>query len=377
MILNQAIISRASDIHIEPTENDSLIRLRVDGELFEMKKLPKKLHLSLVSRIKVIGKMDIAESRIPQDGQADITMDDKAIQLRISSLPTMYGENIVIRILNKSSVVLGLEQLGFVDKDLQTFSDISTSPYGMILVTGPTGSGKTTTLYAALNQINTVAKNIITLEDPVEYQLNLIRQVQVNPKAGLTFANGLRSILRQDPDIILVGEIRDLETAELAVRSALTGHLVLSTLHTNDAPSTLIRLIDMGVEPFLVSSSLIAIMAQRLVRKICHKCKIKYKPPKEALIALNLDENDDYYKGKGCKQCNHKGYQGRIGIFELLLLNEEIKQAMVKRISATELRQLAINSGMVSLKEDGIRKIKSGQTTPEEVLKATEFFATV
>jgi type IV pilus assembly protein PilB len=373
LIIGQALLKRASDIHIEPLPNESLVRLRVDGELFEMKRMPKRLHGALVSRIKVIAGMDIAETRIPQDGHIKITIDRKEVELRVSSLPMIYGENLVLRLLPKGDIIFGMQDLGFSDSDMLRFNKLIYNPYGMFLVTGPTGSGKTTTLYAALNEVNQTTRNIITLEDPVEHQIPLIRQVQINPKAGLTFSTGLRSILRQDPDVIMVGEIRDLETAELAIRSALTGHLLLSTIHTNDAPSTLIRLTDMGIEPFLVSSAIIGVLAQRLVRKNCPKCSIEYKPTQEELVLLNLDPNHKYVKGRGCKTCSQSGFLGRIGIFELLVLDETIKNILLKNASANEMRKLAIEAGFKTMKEDGIEKINDGLTTPAELLKVIQF----
>ncbi|MFC1617177.1 GspE/PulE family protein [Candidatus Margulisiibacteriota bacterium] len=372
LIINQAFLKHASDIHIEPAENDVLIRLRVDGELYELKKLEKQLLSPIVSRIKVIAGMDIAETRIPQDGYIKMNIDNKVLELRVSSLPMIHGENIVIRLLSKGDIEFGLDQLGFRGKDAEQFGRLVTSPFGMILVTGPTGSGKTTTLYAALTAINKSTKNIITLEDPVEHQLPLIRQVQVNPKAGLEFSTGLRSVLRQDPDIIMVGEIRDLETVELAIRSALTGHLVLSTLHTNDAPSALIRLSDMGVEPFLISSAVIGILAQRLVRKICSKCKAPYAPSKNEIEFLELDSSKELFKGRGCKTCGQSGYRGRIGVFELMTMSDDIKSLLTKNKSITEIRNLAISEGMISIKEDALSKIYNGLTTPEEVIKVVK-----
>ncbi|MCP4050209.1 MAG: type II/IV secretion system protein [bacterium] len=373
LIVNQALLKRASDIHIVPIEEELLVRLRVDGEMTEMKRMPKNLLYPIISRIKVMGGMDIAETRLPQDGHIKTKVEGKVIELRVSSLPTISGENVVMRILKKGDILFGLEQLGFAGKSLKSFKEIISVPYGMILVTGPTGSGKTTTLYAALNELNQETSNIITLEDPVEHELEMVRQVQVNPRAGLTFASGLRSILRQDPDIIMVGEIRDLETIELAIRSALTGHLVFSTLHTNDAPSSLIRMVDMGVEPFLVSSAVLCILAQRLVKKICQRCKKDYKPTEDEIRLLGLDPDKEYFKGKGCKNCRQTGYSGRIGIFELFILDEDVKLMLQKRPSSAELREMILNKGMKGLREDGIEKIEAGITTPEEVMKAVQF----
>jgi type II secretory ATPase GspE/PulE/Tfp pilus assembly ATPase PilB-like protein len=319
-----------------------------------------------------MAKMDISETRRPQDGRIQIKMENKNLDLRVSSFPTVHGENIVLRILDKSSLLLGLADLGFSKDNLDDFNKVIKSPNGIVLVTGPTGSGKTSTLYGALLTINSVEKNIITLEDPVEYEIPLIRQTQINPKAGLTFADGLRSILRQDPNIVMVGEIRDKETAEISIQASLTGHLVLSTLHTNDASSALTRLIDMGVEPFLISSSVIAILAQRLVRVICQKCKEKYEPPVDVLKQLNLGERVELYRGKGCLKCKDTGFSGRIGIFELLLVKDEIKNMIAARMPANEIKKKAISLGMRTLYEDGIEKIKNGITTIDEVLRVTE-----
>lgn len=372
MFIMQAVKDRASDIHVEPEEDKVRIRYRIDGILHEIKDLPKHLQSALASRIKVMAQMDIAETRNPQDGRIQLKMENKNIDLRVSTFPTVHGENIVLRILDKSSVILGLAELGFSDKDLKDFDKVIHHPNGIILVTGPTGSGKTTTLYAALSTINTMEKNIITIEDPVEYELPLIRQTQVNPKAGLTFASGLRSILRQDPDIVMVGEIRDRETADIAIRASLTGHLVFSTLHTNDAASALTRLLDMGVEPFLVSSSVIAILAQRLVRVICPKCKEKYSPSQEIINNLNLTKKVEFYHGKGCMRCKETGFIGRIGIFELLLMNDTIKNMITAKKSANEIKKAALDSGMRVLLDDGLDKVQKGITTVEEVLKVTE-----
>jgi len=310
LIIMQAIKDKASDIHIEPAEESVFIRYRVDGIMHESQEIPKHLQSALISRIKVMAKMDIAETRNPQDGRIQLKMENRNLDLRVSTFPTIHGENIVMRILDKAAVLLGLADLGFCEKDLKDFEKLVRHPNGIILVTGPTGSGKTTTLYAALSTINTVEKNIITIEDPVEYEIPLIRQTQINPKAGLTFANGLRSILRQDPDIIMVGEIRDKETADIAIQASLTGHLVFSTLHTNDAPGALARLLDMGIEPFLIVSSIIGILAQRLVRLICPKCKEKYSPSQEILADLRLASGQELYRGKGCMQCHNTGFSG-------------------------------------------------------------------
>jgi len=372
LIIMQAVKDRASDIHIEPEEDKVRIRYRIDGILYEVQNIPKHLQSALASRVKVMAEMDIAEMRKPQDGRIQLKMESKNLDLRVSSFPTIQGENLVLRILDKSSVLLGLAELGFSNKDLKNFDKVIRQPNGIILVTGPTGSGKTTTLYAALSTINSMEKNIITIEDPVEYEIPLIRQTQVNPKAGLTFANGLRSILRQDPDIVMVGEIRDKETAEIAIRASLTGHLVFSTLHTNDAASALTRLLNMGIEPFLVSSSVVAILAQRLVRVICPKCKEKYIPSKEVLKDLKLTQKAEFYRGKGCMKCKNTGFVGRIGIYELLVINEEIKNMVTAKKSANDIKKMAISLGMSTLFDDGLEKLKNGATTVEEVLRVVE-----
>jgi len=372
LIIVQAVKDKASDIHIEPGEENLLIRYRIDGVLHEVQKIPKHLQSAIASRVKVMAMMDIAETRIPQDGRIQLKIENKSLDLRVSSFPTVSGENIVMRLLDKTSVLLGLAELGFSDIDLKGFDALIRRPNGIILVTGPTGSGKTSTLYAALSSINSMEKNIITIEDPVEYEIPLIRQTQVNPKAGLTFANGLRSILRQDPDIVMVGEIRDKETAEIAIQASLTGHLVFSTLHTNDASGALTRLIDMGIEPFLISSSVIGILAQRLVRVICPKCKEKYTPSGQELKNLKLSQKTSFYRGKGCMKCKDTGFTGRIGIFELLLISEEIKNMVTAKSSANEIRKKAVSSGMRILFDDGLEKIKNGVTTVGEVLRVTE-----
>ena len=374
IMIMQAVKDRASDIHVEPEEDILRIRYRIDGILYEVNSLPKKLHSAVVSRIKVLANMNIAESRKPQDGRARLKLENKDLEIRFSTFPTVNGENVVMRLLDKSSVLLGLKELGFSQKTLEAFDRLIYRPNGIILVTGPTGCGKTTTLYSALSTINTMEKNIITIEDPVEYQLPLIRQTQVNPKAGITFANGLRNILRQDPDIIMVGEIRDKETADIAIQAALTGHLVFSTLHTNDAASALTRLTDMGVEPFLVSSSVIGIVAQRLTRIICYKCKERYSPKDTVLadLGMGMDQEIEFYRGKGCNECKDTGFLGRIGIFELLIINEEIRKMVNEKNPAGQINKKAIELGMQSLKEDGFSKIKKGLTTPDEVLRVIQ-----
>jgi len=373
LLVIQAIRERASDIHIEPDEKKVGVRLRIDGVLREISPFPKNHQGAVISRIKILAKMDIAEKRRPQDGRIQVRIENKDVDLRVSTYPSLFGENVVIRILDKTGLLLGLTQLGFVGDELKRFEKAIRKPYGIMLVTGPTGSGKTTTLYAALNTINSAEKNIITIEDPIEYQIPLIRQSQVNPKAGLTFATGLRSILRQDPDIIMVGEIRDVETAEIAIHSALTGHLVFSTLHTNDASGALTRLEDMGVESFLITSSVVAILAQRLVRVLCEKCKESYKPSSEILADLHIPHHDKltFWKSKGCKYCENIGYKGRTGIFELLIVSEEVKKLVLKKASSGEIKELARREGMRTLWEDGIAKAKDGITSLEEVIKVT------
>lgn len=375
LVIMQAIRDKASDIHVEPEEDSLKIRFRIDGILHDVTTIPKTLQAAVLSRMKIMSDLNIATKRVPQDGRFRIKVETAQIDLRVSSLPTIFGENIVMRLLDTTSILIGLSQLGFDEQNLEQFKSLIVKPHGIILVTGPTGSGKTTTLYSALNTINTPDKNIITVEDPVEYQLRGVRQSQINPKAGLTFSNGLRSILRQDPDVIMVGEIRDLETAEISVQAALTGHLVFSTLHTNDAPSSLTRLIDMGVEPFLISSSVIGIIAQRLVRTICNACKESYVPSKEVLseIGIKLPEtNLKFYRGKGCKACKNTGYKGRIGIFEQLLLNEKVRDLVLAKTSSTQIKRIAQEAGMRTLREDGIAKVLSGITTIDEVIRVTQ-----
>lgn len=374
MIIMQAVKDKASDIHIEPDEDILRVRYRVDGILHEGPKPPKDLEAAIISRVKVLASMDIAERRKPQDGRIMLKMQGKEIDLRVSSFPTVYGENIVIRLLDKSSVMLGIAELGMDKETLRSFDTIIRKPFGIILVTGPTGSGKTTTLYASISTINSQEKNVITIEDPVEYQIPMIRQTQINPKAGLTFASGLRSMLRQDPDIIMVGEIRDPETAEIATQAALTGHLVFSTLHTNDSAGAVTRLVDMGIEPFLVSDSVIAVLAQRLVRVICPKCKEKIIPTDEMLKDLKLERSDNIsiYHGKGCLKCKDTGYLGRAGLYELLIINDEIKKLIIEKASADKIKAKAIETGMKTLYDDGIDKALKGITSVEEVLRVAK-----
>lgn len=373
LIIMKAVKERASDIHIEPEEDLLQIRTRVDGMLHGLESPPRHLQSAIISRIKIMANLNIAERRVPQDGRFSIKMEGKDIDVRVSCVPTIYGETIVLRLLDKSSVLLGLEELGFSKDVLKAYAKLIVRPHGIILVTGPTGSGKTTTLYASLNKINTPEKNIITIENPVEYKLAGINQIQVEEKVGLNFASGLRSILRQDPNIIMVGEIRDFETAEIAIQAALTGHLVFSTLHTNDAPSAITRLIDMGVEPFLVSSSVIGILAQRLVRRICDNCKERYVPTKEALkdIGMVREEKIDFYAGKGCQKCMNTGYKGRVSVYELMMPDDKIRNAIISKAQAEEIRKLSISAGMVALMQDGLEKVRAGTTTLEEVLRVT------
>jgi len=374
LILQQAIQENASDIHIEPDEINLGVRYRIDGMLYEMKSLPKTIQAPLLSRLKVMAQMDIAESRIPQDGRTQMRIENRDVELRVSTFPTLYGENVVIRILDQSKTILSLSDLGFSDELLKKYKKALAIPYGIILVTGPTGSGKTTTLYASLNEVNSIEKNIITIEDPIEYRIKLVRQAQINPRAGLTFASGLRSILRQDPDVIMVGEMRDVETCEIAYQAALTGHQVFSTLHTNDAAGALSRLLHLGIEPFLIASSTVAVLAQRLVRTICPNCKISYKPSASELTAYRLDPATTtlLYRGKGCKLCRNSGYRGRTGIYELLMIDPAIQQLILKNASSHEICEAArAGQGMTFLREEGIAKALQGITTLEEVGRLT------
>ncbi len=370
-VIQHAMKVKASDIHIEPLENTLRIRFRIDGELQEIMRSSKATHPAVVTRIKIMGRMDIAEKRIPQDGRMEMTVDGKDIDLRLSVLPTVYGEKVVLRLLGRSDMMLTKSQLGFSNVNISLFDKIIKSPNGIILVTGPTGSGKTTTLYAVLRELNKISSNIITVEDPVEYRLEGINQVQVNNKAGLTFANGLRSILRQDPDIIMIGEIRDPETAQIAVRAAITGHLVLSTVHTNDSASTISRLIDMGIEPYLVSSSLVGIIAQRLVRKICGHCKKSYKPDFSEMSLLKLRESQPLFKGSGCSACGNTGYRGRTAIHEIMLVGKDIRELIDRRGTIDQIRLMASKNGTVSLRESCIKLVLEGKTTVEELLRIT------
>ncbi len=370
-IIQHAMRLRASDIHIEPFEDTQRIRLRIDGELQEFMRTSKAAHAAVVTRIKILGKMDIAEKRLPQDGRVEMTVDGKDIDLRISILPTVYGEKVVIRLLGRSDLLLTKAQLGFTPENAEMFEKIIKSPNGIILVAGPTGSGKTTTLYAVLREMNKISKNVITVEDPVEYRLEGINQVQVNVKAGLTFASGLRSILRQDPDIIMVGEIRDVETAQIAVRAAITGHIVLSTIHTNDSASTVSRLIDMGIEPYLVSSSVVGIVSQRLVRKNCTYCRKAYKPDHSEMMLLKIREQLPIYKGVGCSACNNTGYRGRTSIHEIMLVNSQMRELIDKKASIDHLRSASLKHGTTTLRDNCIKLVLDGTTSMEELLKVT------
>lgn len=370
-ILQHALKSGASDIHIEPTVSTLRVRFRIDGQLQEVMNSSMTAHPAMITRIKIMGGMDIAEKRIPQDGRVETELDGVSIDLRISLLPTVYGEKVVIRILGGSSGALDRSQLGISEKNLPLFDKITQSPNGILLVSGPTGSGKTTTLYSLLKEINKPEVNIITVEDPVEYKLEGINQVQVNVKAGLTFANGLRSILRQDPDIIMIGEIRDGETAQIAIRASITGHLVLSTIHTNDSASSVVRLVDMGVESYLVSSSLVGVVAQRLVRNICNRCKISYRPSHSEMLLLKMKEPTPLHKGEGCPACNYTGYKGRSGIHEILVVTREIRDLINRGSSTDQLQQMAIRQGTITLRESCTELVLAGVTTVAELLKVT------
>ena len=375
LMFSQAVRDNASDIHIEPYQNSLKIRQRLDGILYDMLSPPKHVQSALISRIKIMANLNIAEKRLPQDGRIELKVGNKDVDIRVSTLPTSFGERVVLRLLDKSSVLITLTELGMPDDRFIPFTEQIKAANGIVLVTGPTGSGKTTTLYAALTSINNTDINIITVEDPVEYRISGIGQVQVNPKINLTFASGLRSIVRQDPDVILIGEIRDTETAEIAIQSALTGHLVFSTLHTNDAASAITRLIDMGVEPFLLSSSINAILAQRLVRIICPHCKEAYTPDEEALLKLGITPEtpiQQVYKGRGCAKCHHTGYKGRCGIFELLLMDHEMKHMILTTANANAIKEQAIKNGMITLRQDGAMKVLQGITTIEEVFRVSK-----
>lgn len=375
LVLFQAIQDRASDIHFEPFEDEFKIRYRVDGALYEMAPPPKHLALPVISRIKVMANLNIAERRLPQDGRINFPMGNRQVDLRVSTLPTQFGESVVLRVLDRSSVNLELESLGLPKNVYDYINEAILQPNGILVVTGPTGSGKTTTLYSCLRRVNTIDSKLLTVEDPVEYDIEGIMQVAVNEAVGMTFSKALRAFLRQDPDIIMIGEMRDLETAQIAIQASLTGHLVLSTLHTNDAPGAVTRLVDMGVEPFLISSTLMAVLAQRLVRTICKKCRTPFEPTESQLALLNLSPHDIgdkvFYYGRGCSACNDTGYRGRKGIFELMAISEPIRTLINEKAPTMVLRQKAIELGMITLREDGLRSIFDGDTTIEEIVKYT------
>ncbi len=373
-LILQAVKEKASDIHIEPEAKFTRTRFRVDGKMSEVSVLPTGLQLPVISRIKVMAKLDIAKSRVPQDGRFELNLPTEDIGVRVSTFPTIHGENLVLRLLNKRAVSLGIRNLGLEENDLERVKEMLADPYGFILVTGPTGSGKTTTLYAMLNEINTVSKNIITIEDPVEYQLELIRQSQVNPKAGMNFANGLRAILRQDPDVIMVGEIRDRETTDVAIHAAMTGHLVLATFHTNDASSALTRFIEMGVEPFLLASTVSGVIAQRLIRVLCESCKQPFEPAPELLKSVfreEVPEGATFFQARGCDKCRMTGFRGRKAVIEILVINEEVRNCILTQQHSTRIKEVAASHGMSSLRESGLKKVLSGETTIEEVLGVT------
>ncbi len=375
LLIHQAVQERASDIHIEPHEKQLKVRYRIDGILHDATAPPKSLHPAIISRVKILAEMDIAERRLPQDGRVRVKVADRQVDLRVSTLPTLYGESVVIRLLDRSAGMMALQELGMREDALQEFNRLITRPHGIILVTGPTGSGKTTTLYAALNRIYSPQKKIITIEDPVEYELMGANQLNVRPQIGLSFARGLRHIVRQDPDIIMVGEIRDRETAEIAIHSALTGHLVFSTLHTNDSSGALTRLLDMGIEPYLVASSIIGVLAQRLVRVICRGCKRQVTPEPEALREVEFPETDRPDKvsvADGCDRCRQTGYQGRTGVFELLPITETVRDQVLNKISSSVIKQKAVREGMRTLLVDGREKVRESLTTIEEVLRVCQ-----
>ncbi|MBU0505392.1 GspE/PulE family protein [bacterium] len=370
-IICQAVDERASDIHIEPAREKVTVRFRLDGVLEDFTTLPKAMHLPIISRIKIMGSMDVAESRVPQDGRVRLRLNEKEVDVRIATYPTMFGEASAIRLLSKDQLIT-LENLGFYQEDLVKFQELIVKPHGILLVTGPTGSGKTTTLYAALSRINTRDKHILSIEDPIENEIEGVDQQQVNVKAGMTFAAALRAMLRQDPDVIMVGEIRDLETADIAMRAAMTGHFVFSSLHTNNAVGAITRLIDLGIEPFLISSSLVGVMAQRLVRKICLYCKEEITPDEKKLKQLAPKKPfEKIFAGKGCKHCRQTGYSGRVGLFEILQVNEELINLIGKKASESEIREMAMAHGHKGLVDDGIEKIRQGQTTLDEVMRVT------
>ncbi|HVN97943.1 MAG TPA: ATPase, T2SS/T4P/T4SS family [Syntrophorhabdaceae bacterium] len=371
-LLAQALTDNASDIHVEPSKNQMRIRMRVDGKLREIPSPEKKMFLPIVSRIKILAGIDIAKTRTPQDGRFNIRDVSKEVGLRVSTFPTIHGEKVVLRLLDKSTALYGIDNLGLLRDDKEKIKNVLKRPYGFILSTGPTGSGKSSTLYAILNYINSSEKNIITIEDPVEYTLEGLAQAQVNPRAGLTFESGLRSILRQDPDVIMVGEIRDRETANIAVHSALTGHLVLSTLHTNDAPSAVMRLVEMGIEPFLVTSSVSCVIGQRLIRRICPECKESYYPTPSIHKTFQIKDDVLLYRGKGCPACKYKGYRGRTGIFEVLIIDDELRDLIVNKVPSEVLKKKAREKGMRVMRDDAVMKVLFGVTTIEEALNVVQ-----
>ena len=374
LLIEEAVTSEASDIHVEPSEERLRVRYRIDGVLYDRESPPRKLQAALTSRIKLMAEMNIAERRLPQDGRIRVTAAGRRVDIRVSTVPTVHGESLVMRLLDRSSVFLPFNRLGFSPPVAETYEALIRRPHGILLVTGPTGSGKTTTLYAALDKINSVDKKIITIEDPVEYQLAGVNQIPVRPNIGLTFAAGLRHIVRQDPDVIMVGEIRDLETAEIAIQAALTGHLVLSTLHTNDAPSAIARLQDMGAEPYLVASVLNAVLAQRLVRRVCAACRAPYEPEARDLLAIGVADATgvELFRGKGCDECRGTGYRGRVGIYELFVITEDARGLILAKRPSGEIRRHAIERGMVTLRDDGWAKARAGITTVEEILRVTQ-----
>ncbi|MCK5271711.1 MAG: Flp pilus assembly complex ATPase component TadA [Sedimentisphaerales bacterium] len=375
LVLLQAIRDKASDIHFEPFESEFKMRYRIDGVLYEMIPPPRHIAVALSSRLKVMANLDIAERRMPQDGRIPLVVQSRPVDLRVSVLPTMFGESVVLRVLDRMQVQLDLDRLGMLPDEISTFRRLIGKPNGIVIVTGPTGSGKTTTLYSALSELNTIDSKLITTEDPVEYDIDGIIQVQIRAEIGLTFSRCLRSILRQDPDIILVGEIRDLETAQIAVQASLTGHLVFSTLHTNDAPSSVARLLDLGLEPFLITATMEGIVGQRLVRKVCNNCRTAFQPTEEALMELELTPEQvagkQFYYGKGCDYCNNTGYKGRMGLYEIMELDDDLREAIMQRASTNILREKALKKGMSALRESGISAIFEGLTTLEEVVKET------
>jgi type IV pilus assembly protein PilB len=374
LLITQAIADRASDIHLEPTEDDLRVRFRIDGVLHEIMRSPKQIASGVISRLKIMADINIAERRKPQDGRLSVTVEGKKIDLRVATLPTVWGEKVVMRVLDNSTAQLSLSDLGFEPANYASYAESFGKPYGMILVTGPTGSGKSTTLYATLNIVSTPEKNCITVEDPVEYRLAGINQVQVNAKAGLTFASALRSILRSDPDVVLIGEIRDHETAQIAIEAALTGHLVLSTLHTNDAPSAITRLVEMGIEPFLVGSAVDAVLAQRLARRLCSRCKEAYVPTAEQLRQARFPWSEDrelpeLFRPVGCAACSKTGYKGRLALHEVMQVSEEVERLAVERASGAAIGEVARAQGMTTLRQDGLAKVLAGSTSLEEILR--------